>query len=152
VGVRTTRKRGLIFKVGTKEGEKLVVDRELLETNNDIIAQHGLSMEEYLIPVFLGKPVDERIVTITPEIINIQSLVQNCPNQTQKLILQQVHTIHKNLMDVEAARFVNIHPNDLIGRCIFSLAGLTKALILSSSIEKQLEDFPSQTLVNNRIC
>jgi hypothetical protein len=43
-------------------------------------------------------------------------------------------------MDVEAARFVNIHPNDLIGRCIFSLAGLTKALILSSSIEKQFAD------------
>lgn len=129
---------GLIRPVQGAE-TKWVVGKEMLEANKEILDRYAVSMEDYLIPIFVGSLVSRKSIE-TPEIEVLNSLVQEkIPDEAKSMITEAVR-LHGQLAEIDRTHRIDIVPKELVERCVLSLSYLTKAFFICESIPNQAND------------
>ncbi len=119
---------------------KWVIGKEMLETNKDIIEKYGVSMEDYLVPLFVGSPISKKKVVEIPENEVLNSLLQDKLAQNIELMIKETVRLHKHLADIDRTHSIDIVPAELVQKCVMSLSSLTKAFLLSQNIMQLQND------------
>ena len=120
-----------------EDGEKIkwVVSKELITKNKEIIEKHNVSMEDYLVPIFVGKHVNRLTPTISREYEVLQKIYDEMDDPVIKNLLNQTLSQHQKLLD-NANTHIQIPPNEIIFDCKKSLSSFTNVFIHIIKISK----------------
>ncbi|MEP0826137.1 MAG: hypothetical protein HRF40_11690, partial [Nitrososphaera sp.] len=119
---------------------KWVVGKEMLEVNKEIIEKYGVSMEDYLVPVFIGSSVSRKKVIEVPEIEVLNTILQDKIPQNIELMMKETIRLHKHLEEIDRTHTIDIVPAELVQKCVMSLSSLTKTFLLSQNIVQLQND------------
>lgn len=126
---------GLLHYGSSSSSTQWIVNKELRDANQKILNEYGVSMEDFLIPCFIGsdRPLRRRI-TKSPEIIILENIAKNNKSQIEQEMLKTTIQSCKNLLDADVA---NIAADELVSRCLESMSIFTRTF---SVIEKITTD------------
>ncbi|TAK15912.1 MAG: hypothetical protein EPO37_09455 [Nitrosarchaeum sp.] len=128
------KRSGLINVFRDLEGIKWLVNRELIEVNNEIVVKYNVSLEDYLVPAFIGNPIYRKKSTKTREYEILEKLAKKTKDETAAKILLQTLEDYKPLLAIEKEHSLNIAPKDLVNQCKKSLNTLTHAFMVLENI------------------
>jgi len=127
---------GLLNYVQESNNVKWIINKELRETNQKILSTYGVSMEDYLIPAYIGTPLSpRRRGARSPEIIILENMVKGTTKQTEQQLLKATIQSCKVLLDIDAAQSVDIVPDELVTKCLESLSSLTRVFSTMENIQ-----------------
>lgn len=118
---------GLINYITDQKGIKWVVNKDLVEVNRDIVSKHGVSMEDYLVPAFVGNPVYRKRDLQSPELEVLEEFAKTRNKPIEEQLLKEAIKLYKPLLAIERAHTINIVPIELQQKCIQSLSSITHA-------------------------
>jgi hypothetical protein len=112
------------------------ITKDMVELNRAIVSMHGLSMEDYLIPIFLGEKIktlerpDYGQNTIFPP-----DLLNKLNDNTERQLIQEGVSMHEKLMEIDRTHDLSMSPKDLVELCLRSLGRITKFYLKISNIK-----------------
>lgn len=121
---------GLIHYVEEGKDVKWFVNKDLIDINKQIINKYNFSMEDYLIPSFLGKSILKKKNHRNLELEILETLAKGRNKSNEQQIINEVIKSYKPLIDIESSHALTIVPKEIVEKCIRSLSSLTSAFIL----------------------
>lgn len=132
---------GLIHYLEEENDVRWLVNKDLIQTNKRIIDKYNLSMEDYLIPAFLGRLIVKQKSFQSPELEKLESVLKHRTNPDEKRILQEVIKNYKPLLAIEASHKFSFEPKELVEKCLQSLSSLTSAFLQFQNIVPREGDY-----------
>lgn len=121
---------GLINFISDSTGMKWVINKDLKEINRKIIDRDGVSMEDYLVPVFIGTPIIKKRRLKSPQLEILESILKHTNKPEEQQILRDTIQFYKPLLSIDTTHSIDILPNELVNNCLQSLSSLTRAFML----------------------
>jgi hypothetical protein len=102
------------------------INNELLEKNQEIVSKYGVSLEDYLIPIFIDPNIQVSQKIDIKEIKILQELLQIVKDDHQKFLVKDTISLCNKLIEIDKTHRIDIPPIDLVQLCIRSLANITR--------------------------
>lgn len=134
--IQKLERSGLVNYHSDEIGIKWIVNKELRTLNQEIIEKFNISMEDYLIPAFIGNPILRSRNTTSPELEILIEISNGRINPSETKILEKAIEDYKPLLRIHETHTINIVPNELVDKCLTSLTSLTNAFMFLQSIPK----------------
>lgn len=120
---------GLIHYMHESTGVRWVISKDLQEGNRDALNKYHVSMEDYLVPAFIGNPIYRKRKLQSPELEVLDFLAKRKQGDEQQMINETIK-IYKPLLAIDQAHTINIVPVELVDKCTQSLSLLTRTFAL----------------------
>jgi hypothetical protein len=134
--IQKLERSGLVNYHSDDIGIKWIVNKELRTLNQEIIDKFNISMEDYLIPAFIGNPILKSSNTASPELEILTNIANSRIDPNEAKMVEKVIADYKPLLRIHETHTINIVPNELVEKCLTSLVSLTNAFMFLQSIPK----------------
>lgn len=125
---------GLINYISDSKGMKWVINKDLKEVNRKIIDRDGVSMEDYLVPVFIGTPIIKKRRLKSPQLEILESILKHTNKPAEQQMLKDAIQSYKPLLVIDTTHSIDILPNELVNNCLQSMSSLTRIFMLMEKI------------------
>ena len=145
--IQQLSRSGLIHYWDGDEDLKWLINNNFINFNKNIIDQFGVSMEDYLIPAFVGPCVYQLPQNKSKEYDTLNKIYEKLTDNTEKLLMKDTMDYCEKIFQVSNERVINATTQELTDLCIQSLSTFTKTfaymmnISLSSTNDLQILSF-----------